>query len=95
MTTLVARTVMGCLVLNFHFYTVYTSKRVILIPAITIFQLWKNAIIIHVIGNLPLQFFTSLNRAILYVFDAFGPTRRPAYFRMAQNTAAASLPSTH
>ena len=71
------------------------KKKSFFIPAITILRLWKNAITIHVIGNLPLQFFTSLNRAVLYVFYAFGPSRRPAYFRMAQNTPAASLPSTH
>ena len=44
--------------------------RVFQIPVITILRLCKNVITIHLIGNLPLQFLTSLNRAILYIFYA-------------------------
>ena len=45
----------------------------------------RYAITIHLFRNLPLQFSHSLKSAILYVFDALGPTRRPVYFRMVQN----------
>ena len=53
----------------------------------------RYAITIHLFRNLPLQFSNSLNCAILYVFDALGPTRRPVYFRMVQNTPWCFSPS--
>ena len=43
------------------------------------FKLLKNVVTIYLFWNLQLQFFY-LNRVILYVFDAFGLTRRPTYF---------------
>ena len=74
---------------------VYVNIWVFWIHAIIIFDVLRYAITIHLFRNLPLQFFVSLNRAILYVFDTYGPTRRPAYFRMTQNAPTVSLRSTH
>ena len=72
---------------------VYVNIWVFLIHAIIIFDVLRYAITIHLFRNLPLQFSHSLNRAILYVFDAFGPTRRPVYFCMVQNTPWCFSPS--
>ena len=65
-----------------------------MIHDITIFEVLIYATTIHLFRNLPLQFSHSLNRVILYVFDALGPTCRPPYFRMVHNAHTASLLST-
>ena len=46
------------------------------ILAITIFQLLKNAITIHLIGDLPLLFCSSLILALFYVWSIVRPTCR-------------------
>ena len=63
----------------------FWDKWVFFIGATAIFEILRYAITIYVFWIVPLQFFSSSNRAILYVFDALGPTRRPVYFRMVQN----------
>ena len=87
--------------MNIYIYTfIYISAvhiylyRVFWIHAITIFEVLRYATTIHIFRNLPLQFSHFLNRAILYVFDALGPTRRPPYFRIVHNAPVASLLST-
>ena len=72
---------------------VHFPKDFFFIHAITIFEVLRYAITIHLFRNLPLQFFHSLNHVILYVFDALGSTYRPPYFRMVQNAPCCFSPS--
>ena len=44
---------------------------------------------------MPLQFLSSLRHALLYVFDALGPTCRCSYYRIDQNTPTAIILSLH